>query len=170
MMPIVKSLAAGFALVVALCAPASAGQLPAAKGPVLLTVTGAIEPGNAGASAVFDRAMLDALPGRAAKVETPWTDGTVTFEGPLGSALLDAVGAHGTVMHITALDDYAVDVPIEDFRKYPVILATRKNGAPMPVRDKGPIFVIYPFDQDKSLINEVYFNRSVWQVKAIDIR
>ena len=40
----------------------------------------------------------------------------------------------------------------------------------MAVREKGPLFVIYPFDADPSLFNEKYFNRSVWQVKAIEVR
>ena len=114
--------------------------------------------------------MLDALPSRVSKVETPWTEGVNSFEGPLGKALLEAVGSKGTTLHVVALDDYAVDIPAEDFVKYPVILATKKNGVPMPVRDKGPIFVIYPFDTDKALFSEAYFNRSVWQVKSIDIR
>jgi hypothetical protein len=94
----------------------------------------------------------------------------VNFEGPLGSAFLDAVGAKGDTLLITALNDYTAEVPIEDFRKWPVILATRMNGEPMPVREKGPIFVIYPFDADPALYNELYFNRSVWQVKSIEVR
>ena len=87
-----------------------------------------------------------------------------------GAALLDAVGAKGTTLKVTALNDYAAEIPVEDFRKWPVILATRRDGAEMPVRDKGPLFVIYPFDVDKTLYNEKYFNRSVWQVKSIEIR
>jgi hypothetical protein len=137
---------------------------------VVLTVTGNIAATNAGASATYDMAMLEALPGRATETETPWTKGRVKFEGPLGSALLDQLGASGTTLKITALNDYAVEVPVEDFRKWPVILATRKDGKPMPVRDKGPIFVIYPFDLDRSLYNEKIFSRSAWQVKSIEIR
>jgi hypothetical protein len=149
---------------------ASAMQLQKPSDKVLLTVTGAIGETNEGDKAVFDRAMLEGLQQRTTKVETPWTKGLVSFEGPLGAALLDAVGAKGSVLHIVALNDYSVDVPVADFRKWPVILALKKDGAEMPVRDKGPIFVIYPFDVDKSLYNEVYFGRSAWQVKSIEIR
>ena len=165
-----KSFIVGLALATATALPSLAGELAPAKGPVILTVTGAITTTNADKSAVFDKAMLDALPSRVSKVETPWTEGVTSFEGPLGKALLEAVGSKGTTLHVVALDDYAVDIPAEDFVKYPVILATKKNGVPMPVRDKGPIFVIYPFDTDKALFSEAYFNRSVWQVKSIDIR
>lgn len=149
---------------------AQAGALAAPTGVVVLTVTGKIGNTNKTDAAEFDMAQLQALPSRVTETETPWTKGKPRFEGPLGSALLDAVGATGTSLHVVALNDYAVDVPIEDFRKWPVILATKKDGKPMSVRDRGPIFVIYPFDLDASLYNEKIFSRSAWQVKSIDVR
>jgi len=76
----------------------------------------------------------------------------------------------GGTLHVIALDGYTADIPVQDFRDYPVILASRMNGEPMPVEDKGPLFIIYPFDLRPELYNDVYFGRSVWQVKAIDIR
>ena len=157
----------GFGLAASL---AQAAGLAVPRGEVVLTVTGRITETNAGAAATFDMAMLEALPGRATETETPWTKGKVKFEGPLGAALLDQLGATGTTLKITALNDYVVEVPMEDFRKWPVILATRKDGKPMPVRDKGPIFVIYPFDLDRSLYNEKIFSRSAWQVKSIEVQ
>jgi hypothetical protein len=149
---------------------AHAGGLTTPTGEVVLTVTGKIANSNAGGAATYDLAMLEALPGRTTETETPWTKGKVKFEGPLGSALLDQIGASGTTLKIVALNDYAVEVPVEDFRKWPVILATRKDGKAMPVRDKGPIFVIYPFDLDRSLYNEKIFSRSAWQVKSIEVQ
>jgi len=153
-----------------LAALPAAQALDAPKGAVVLTVTGAIGSTNADKAAVFDKAMLDALPGRLTVTKTPWTKGMTKFEGPLGSALLDAVGAKGTTLKVTALNGYAAEIPLEDFRKWPVILAVRRDGAEMTVRDKGPIFVIYPLDADRSLYNEKIFNRSVWQVSAIEVR
>jgi hypothetical protein len=154
----------------AFASPATAGSLAKPAGKVVLTVSGSIETKNAGEDATFDMSMLDALPQRKTVIETPWTTGKVAFEGPLASAFLDAVGARGTKVMVTALNDYTAEIPLEDFRKWPVILATKMDGKPMPVREKGPIFVIYPFDVDSSLYNEQYFGRSVWQVKAIEIR
>lgn len=37
----------------------------------------------------------------------------------------------------------------------------------MSVRDKGPLFLIYPFDDNPDLFDEVYFGRSVWQIAQI---
>lgn len=42
-------------------------------------------------------------------------------------------------------------------------------GEPMVVRDKGPLMLVYPFDQDPSRYNEKYFSPSVWQIKEIEV-
>ncbi len=157
------------ALLLAASLAASAGELAKPTGPVVLTVTGAIANTNADGAAEFDLAMLEALPGRKAVVETPWYEGSVTFEGPLGRAVLEAVGATGTTLTVAALNDYAAEVPVEDFTGRDTILATRLGGAPMSVRDKGPLFLIYPFDLEPGLANEKYFSRSVWQIKTIAV-
>jgi hypothetical protein len=149
---------------------ATAGDRPSPKGPVVLTVSGRIANTNAGKTAEFDLAMLEALPGRTAKVNTPWAEGVNAFQGPLTRAVLEAVGAAGTKLKVTALNDYSAEVPAEDFIKFDVILALKKNDAYLQVRNQGPIFVIYPFDLNPSLYNEVYFSRSVWQVKSIEVQ
>lgn len=140
------------------------------KGPVVLTVSGAITRTNGPRGAEFDLEMLEALAGRTTRTHTPWTEGVVTFSGPLGRAVLDAVGATGETMRISALNDYAAEVPVADFHDHDVILATRMDGEVMSVRSRGPIFVIYPFDEDRDLYNEQIFTRSVWQVNRIEVR
>lgn len=149
---------------------AVAAEIPAPKAPVILTISGKIANRNSPEGALFDLGMLEALPGRATVANTPWYPESTRFEGPLGSAVLDLVGAGGTILRVTALNDYVVEIPVADFRKWPVILATKINGKSISVREKGPIFVIYPFDQDPALYNELYFGRSAWQLKSIEVR
>lgn len=146
-----------------------AHALDAPKERVVLTVTGAIDETNAPGQAVFDLAMLKALPGRSGEMETPWTEGRTRFDGPLLRSLLEAVGAHGKTLRITALNDYSAEVPMEDATDYDTMLAVAMNGEAMSVRDKGPIFMVYPFDINPELYNEKYFSRSVWQIKAIEV-
>jgi hypothetical protein len=146
-----------------------ASELADPMGDVLLTVTGLIANTNVEDAADFDAAMLAALASRDTVTETPWHDGTPTFSGPLGTALLDAVGATGGTLRITALNDYSVEVPVTDLRDYPVIFATHIDGTPMSVRDKGPIFLIYPFSEHPELLNEVQFGRSAWQIRTIEV-
>jgi hypothetical protein len=150
-------------------APAAA-PLGEPAGHVILTVDGQIGATNGAGAARFDLAMLDAMPKRATTAETPWFDGARTFEGPLLSEVLEAVGAEGTELRVRAINGYEAVIPLDDVAAWPIILATRIDGKPLSIRDKGPIFVIYPFDLEPDLYNEVYYARSVWQVEALDVR
>ena len=110
------------------------------------------------------------MPKRETTAETPWYDGARTFQGPLLSEVLEAVGANGSELRVRAINGYEATIPIADVDAYPVILATRIDGKVLSIRDKGPIFVIYPFDLGPALYNEVYYERSVWQVETLDVR
>lgn len=158
-----------FALTLMAPLPALAASLPKPSGAVVLTVEGNITKTNAEGRAEFDLAMIDALPQRVTVTETPWHEGTQTFSGPLAAALLDAVGAQGTLVTVQAINDYSAEIPVDDLIANPVILASRMNGETLSIRDRGPLFVIYPFDEMPSLYNEVYFGRSVWQVVSITV-
>jgi hypothetical protein len=85
-------------------------------------------------------------------------------------ALMDAVGARGTEVLATALNDYSSAIPMVDLETYDVVLATRRDGHLMPIRDKGPLFIVYPFDSDFRLRTEEYYSRAVWQVKELNVR
>jgi hypothetical protein len=164
-----RSLLAGLAVALLACTPAFAETLAKPAGKVILEVTGKITNTNDGQIAAFDMEMLNNLGGRTTVTHTPWYDGPHTFQGPLGWALLNAVGATGSTLKVTALNDYVTEIPVSDVVDHPVILATSLDGAPMSVREKGPIFVIYPFDEQPALNNETYYGRSAWQVKSIEV-
>jgi hypothetical protein len=147
--------------------PALALEKP--TGEPILTVTGHITVKNAADGAEFDLPMLEALKGRKASMNTPWTESMTEFSGPYLRAVLHAAGASGKKLIIKAINDYSAEVPMEDAEKLDTILAVRMDGQLMSVREKGPSFLIYPFDEDKSLYNEKYFSRSVWQIKEIEV-
>lgn len=167
--PSLKLLLATLVLVASPLAAARSGELPAPTGPVVLTIKGAIANTNSGKDAVLDLAMLEAVPGRSMTSRTPWMDGETTFEGPFLRSVLEMVGAHGKLLAITAFNGYAADVPIEDAADYDTILATKMNGKHMSVRDKGPVFLMYPFDTNDELYNEKFFSRCVWQIMQIEV-
>lgn len=166
-------IAAAIALIVSLSywhAAADSGRLPAPQSAPILTITGMIANTNASGSAMFDAAMLASLPRQKITTGTPWYDQPRTFEGPLLRDVLAAVGASGKVLRVEALNDYASDVPFADALAYDVVIADRIDGVPIPVRERGPLFIIYPFDQVPALKTEQYYQRSVWQVKAIEVQ
>jgi hypothetical protein len=116
---------------------------------------------------VLDLAAIDSLPQREIVTTTPWTQGQKRFSGA-AMADLSALFDHPVEKaRLTALNDYAITIPAEDWRKYVVILASRQDGAIMRIRDKGPFWVIYPLDTDPKLRNPFYHSRMIWQVREI---
>jgi hypothetical protein len=146
-----------------------AAALEAPTGAVVLTVRGAQARAGRDGQADFDMAMLERLRLRSITTETPWHSGTRTFKGPLLRDVLAAAGAQGKTARLVALNDYHVDLPLEDVQRYDVILACQLDGKPMSVREKGPLFVMYPFDTQPQLRNAVYFSRCVWQLRSIEL-
>jgi hypothetical protein len=152
-----------------LALPVVAQNLPEPQGPVILTITGNLAQTNGDGVARFDLAMFESLAQRETRTMTPWYEGPQRFTGPLISDLMALVGATGSALRVVAVNDYATTLPLSDLNEYPVILASRRNGETMPVRDKGPLFVIYPFDEFPVLRNEVNYSRSAWQVTQIEV-
>lgn len=136
-------------------------------GPVLLTVGGNISQRNAGNFAEFDAAMLDALSVTELTTTSPWQTTPVTYTGPSLSALLQAVGAQGRLLNLMALNNYEIQVPFSDAVDFAPILARRANGQTLAIRTKGPLLIIYPFDNKPQLKNDIYYSRSVWQLHKI---
>ena len=122
------------------------------------------------APATFTRAQLEALEQHEVKTTTTWTDGVQVFEGPLIRDVLAAAEKTGQTARAVALNDYAVDIPASDFSKYPVILALRQNGQVMSVRDKGPIWIVYPRDDHTELQAVEQNSKWIWQLARIELR
>lgn len=144
-------------------------SLPAPSGDVILRVSGDVAHVNAGDEVHFDREMLMDLPPSTIETRTPWHRHPGCFEGPLVRTVLEAAGAKGDRVRVKALNDFEAQIPVEDFHEYDVLLAMRHNGQPMAIRDFGPLFVLYPFDDYPELNTETIRFRSVWQVRRIHV-
>lgn len=139
-------------------------------GPVVLTLAGKLRSPNDGAVANFDMAMLERLPQTSFSTRTPWYAQPRKFTGPLLRDVLTAAGAHGSLLRAVALNDYWVELPVDDAAQFDVIIARLLDDKPMAVRDKGPLFVIYPFDSRPDLRNPIHYGRSAWQLRTIEVR
>jgi len=144
-------------------------SLEAPKDRPILTISGKIGLTNGGNVARFDMKMLEALPQHTFTTRSPWYDKPVTFTGPLLADVLAAVKATGTTVSAVAINDYKISIPVSDTQHKPIV-ARLLDGKPMPVREKGPLFVVYPFDSSADLRNSVYYERSIWQLKALEIQ
>ncbi len=154
----------------ALIRPASATGLIAPTGKVILTVTGKIANTNKGDAAVFDRSMLEALGMDGFETATPWYNRPVRFDGVRMQRLMQVVGASGTSVTAVALNNYTTDIPSTDFERYGVLLAMRRDGVDMPVSDKGPLFIVYPYDSEPELKSQLFYGRSAWQVAELVVK
>ena len=144
----------------------AAGAAAAAED-IILSVDGKTA---GGVQVEFTRTQLEGLGTQVTETSTPWYDGRTTFEGvPLGR-LMETVGATGDVAFVVALNNYTTEIPLQDFAEHGVILALKRDGQYMAVSDKGPLFVIYPFDDKPELKDALYYARSAWQVRRITIK
>lgn len=149
--------------------PLLAADLPDPEGEVVLTISGGIAHTNAGETAQFDMAMLEAMQPVTFETETIWTEGVQSFTGVPLVRLMEAVGADADSLSATAINDYAVQIPREDWVEGGPIIAFLQNGEPMSVRDKGPLWVVYPYDEVADYQSEVTYSRSIWQLDRITV-
>ena len=149
---------------------AQAQTLGTPKDKTILTVSGDITEKNSDSGVQFDRAMLEQIGMTTVETTTPWYKGSMKFEGVPLDKLMATVGAKGGKVVAYALNDYTTEIPMEDFTKHHAILAMKRNGEYMPVRDKGPLFVVYPYDSDPELKSQTYYSRSAWQVARIVVK
>lgn len=145
----------------------SAENLPAPQGDVLLTVSGAIENETADGVVSLDMAQLQTLPQQEFTTSTIWTEMPIVFTGVGLRDVLDHAGVSGTMIEAVALNDYKVEIPLDGVSEGAPIIAYLMEGEPMSPRDKGPLWIVYPYDSDPSYRSEVIYSRSIWQLDRI---
>jgi hypothetical protein len=143
--------------------------LPEPEGRVILEVRGSVGVTNRDGTVAFDRDMLESLGMTTLATTTPWTDGVIVFEGVLMADLLDAVHATGDSVVARALNDYEIRIPLSDFRTWPVLLALKVDGEYLRIRDKGPMWIVYPRDDYSELDTDDTMDKSIWQLRHLTI-
>jgi len=156
-------------LVLALTSWAFADGFDPPKGDVLLTIRGLITVTNADdGSLQLDQAQLESLPQTEFTTSTTWTSGTPSFKGVLLRNLIAAVGASGGTITLKAVNDYAITMPVADVADDAPLLAFLMDGQTMSLRDKGPVWMVYPYDADERFRTEEIYSRSIWQLTDIE--
>lgn len=152
------------ALVLILCV---AGGASAFADRPLLTVTVA----ETGEARIFDRAALEALPTKTYRTSSLWTEGIHEYTGFSFQTLVEALGTSEGIFVASAINDYSVEFPLADVSADDgPIIAYEMDGEPMSIREKGPLWVIYPYDNNAKYRTETYYSRSIWQLDRIEIR
>ncbi len=158
---------AAFSCLIATFALLTASISMAAAEEQRLEVTGNIE--SQGGSIYFSVGDMAANPSIDVVTTTPWTIGKTKFRGVLLRDILKAVNADGQILKATAIDGYAIEIPVSDAEKYDVIIAYRMNGEPLEEEVYAPFWVIYPYDSNTTLATDIYYSRSIWQLKKLTV-
>jgi len=106
---------------------------------------------------------------------TPWTKGTQKFEGITGAQIVAAMEAKGQKLDAKSVlavanNDYSIVIPFEVFNQPTTLVAFAQNGAAMPVRDKGPFWIVFPYDQDSKFLSSSYQSYSIWGLERLDFQ
>lgn len=112
---------------------------------------------------------LDALPQVTFETSTIWTEGIITFSGPSLTKVLESVDAGQNTIRAFALNDYNMVIsPMGADDTYPIV-ATRMNGERFSVRDRGPLWLVYPYDSDPDFRDEKIYAQSIWQLHKLKL-
>ena len=146
------------------------GPVHAPTGPVVLTLTGKIGQRNVDRSALhFDAAILDELGVVKAKVYDPWVKQELEFQGVWMNDLINAAKptSDARSIHITALDNYQVDLSLADVRAGGILAATKKgDGSPIPLEEGGPVRVVFVGGVPSGASADQW----IWNLTTIDVR
>ena len=175
-------------------APAAAQAAAGTRGPVLLTITGAIGRSNRGPldpaldqlmvkhntrfdkAWVFDAAMLAALPAVAIEPTLEYDSKPHKLSGPLLGSVVAAAGVAANaplMLTLRALDGYAVGVSLADAQRYRMIVATTLDGAPLSIGGLGPLWAVYDADRLADFKNKPIKQRFAlcpWGLYFIDVK
>ena len=141
----------------------------APEGKALLTITGRRAAPHGDGTLSLDQAQLDRLGLLAIDVNDPWAKQRIGVQGvwlrDLVALARPDTGA--TSLHLTALDDYQIDLGLADVRNQSIFLATRTgDGAALPVEEGGPTRVVFTDDLAAKYSPDLW----IWNIQTIEVR
>lgn len=118
----------------------------------------------------FSLAQLQQMPQASIRLSTP-EGAQQHWQGVSLKQLLERIpGADtGRPLHTTALNHYSVLIPYDDIQRYDPLVAYMLDGRFISIRDYGPLHLIYPFDDHSELRQQMFYNRSIWQLNEIHV-
>ena len=114
-------------------------------------------------------ADLKKLPAAGFETTTIWTEGMQHFEGVLLKDLAAHLGFDEGNIELSALNEYLVEMAVADIATSEALIAYARNGEAMPARDKGPLWMVFPYDRDPKFRSETAFALSIWQLDRITL-
>ncbi|WP_435256765.1 molybdopterin-dependent oxidoreductase [Thioclava sp. FR2] len=146
---------------------AARAEISPAVGEPILTIDGSVSSTD---GFKLDMDSLLKFEPEVFQTSTIWTEGNVTFTGVPLKTLIEAAGATGTTVVAEALNGYAVELPIAELEDKAPIIAYLIDGKTFSRRDKGPLWVVYPYDSEDRYKTETIYAYSIWQLHRLTIK
>lgn len=154
----------------------TAQALDEPEGDVLLTIDGNITLSNAVVSekpvAQFDLDLLKSLGVTSFATKSFWTEESHTYSGVRLNTLLKAVGVDhkNTTIRATAANGYWYDLQDLELDEYPIIVAYERDSKLLTLRERGPLWIFFPWDLYPELESEKNKASSVWQLITLTVQ
>jgi hypothetical protein len=135
----------------------------------VLTLTGNVTAHNQGHSVALDMATLESLELVRVEMYEPWSKKDLTFGAVELEDLLAVAGAApgATSIHMTALDDYEVDLTMDEIRAGGILVATQQGkGGALPIDQGGPVRIVFRDDVKAGASPDQW----IWSLTTIEVR
>lgn len=118
----------------------------------------------------LEREDLFAVKPTSLVTQTPWDTEPSSFDGIYLADLLEHLQIKTDFILATALNNYEVTIPIVEAIEQGAFLAMYRDGRPMPVRARGPFWIIFPWDslELEPMQARMANSWAIWQLRSIE--
>lgn len=111
--------------------------------------------------------QLKALTQETLTTITPWTDSPQVYSGINLRSLMEHYQIQATKAKAKALNDYQVEVDLQQAIAAGAFIASHQDGKPMKLRNKGPFWIVFPWSDKPNLMDRKYQDWSIWQLNEL---
>ncbi len=118
----------------------------------------------------YSLADLREMPVMDFETTTIWTEGLQHFVGVPLAELIDRSGVTSGTIRAHAVNEYAVEIDLDEITANAPMVAYERNGTMMSLRDKGPLWIVYPYDFATEYRTEKVYTQSIWQLHRLSVQ
>lgn len=147
-----------------ICMPAVGGELEPYNGPLIANKDGyQLKVGVR----TYDLARLQHFNRYETHMNTLWTDTSVFVGVKLMDVLTDAQIQNFDLLYAEALNDYAITLTNQERGLDTALIVLQKNGALLPLSDKGAFWLMWPALEDRLLKGIDNGTKWIWNLSTI---
>lgn len=135
--------------------------------PIPLAITGQSLSGDK-LTLELARDQLEQLPQTTLSTHLPWLEQSATFEGVRLLTLIEHLNLSTRKLKLLALNDYSVVISHDYITQYNPLLAIKKDGQYLKVRDYGPYWLIISLNEHPAAEETKHLANMVWQLTVIE--